>query len=182
MTDVILLPGIGNSGAEHWQTKWQDSHPTFHRFQPASWDEPCLKDWLQALEQAIAQQHTAPVLVVHSLACLLVAQWAAQDHLPIAGAFLVAPPDPTSDAFPPEAQAFACSKITVFDFPTLVVASENDPYGSLSYAKAFAQASGADFTCAGALGHINDVDNWPQGWELFHQFLAKTGLSPTFIS
>ncbi len=32
---VIILPGIGGSGIEHWQTHWEAQDPSMKRFAPS---------------------------------------------------------------------------------------------------------------------------------------------------
>ena len=50
---TIVLPGIFNSGPAHWQTRWEEQHPDWVRFEPTSWDAPDLDDWLAALDRAV---------------------------------------------------------------------------------------------------------------------------------
>lgn len=104
MATFIMLPGIGGSGATHWQTHWEAGDPCFTRFQPGNWDRPDLTDWLGALEDSIARAKAPPVLVAHSLACLLVAHAAPRIAGRVKGAFLVAVPDPASPVFPQAAR------------------------------------------------------------------------------
>ncbi|HEV7308705.1 RBBP9/YdeN family alpha/beta hydrolase [Ensifer sp.] len=173
MSDIITLPGIGGSGETHWQTRWEHANPCMRRFQPSDWNRPQLADWVQALDGAIASADEPPLLVAHSLACLLVAHWHAVSTRPIAGAFLVAVPDPASTAFPGEALGFARVPTERFRFPSLVVASSNDPFSTIGYAQVRAAQWGSNLVEAGALGHINGksgLDDWPQGQALFRSF------------
>ena len=107
MTDIVILPGIGGSGELHWQTRWEKSNPQCRRFQPADWNRPELEDWISALDRAVGAAPKPPLLVAHSLACLLVAHSQQASTAPVAGAFLVAVPNPQSEAFPVEAASFA---------------------------------------------------------------------------
>jgi uncharacterized protein len=100
MTDIVILPGIGGSGELHWQTRWERSNPRYRRFQPADWNRPELKDWISALDRAVGAASKPPLLVAHSLACLLVAHWQQVSAAPVAGAFLVAVPNPEAETFP----------------------------------------------------------------------------------
>ncbi|MGY4505733.1 putative alpha/beta hydrolase family esterase [Bradyrhizobium sp. GM24.11] len=136
MTEFIHLPGIGSSGEDHWQSHWEQADPAIRRFAPASWDQPDLVDWIVALDRAVGAAKRPPVLVAHSLACLLVAHWEKQGSAPVKGALLVAVPDPRSPAFPAEAAGFASVPEERFRFPSLIVASTNDPYASLPYVEA----------------------------------------------
>ncbi|QOG18384.1 MULTISPECIES: RBBP9/YdeN family alpha/beta hydrolase [Bradyrhizobium] len=178
MHDIITLPGLGGSGDTHWQTLWERKDARFARFQPASFDQPDLDDWEQSLEQAVRHCAKPPVLVAHSLACLLVAHWAARLPSAIAGAFLVAVPDPDGVNFPAEAAAFKAVPDRALRFPALVIASTDDPYGEIDTTRQRAHAWQSGLVVLGALGHINassGLGDWPQGRALLGAFSA--GLS-----
>jgi len=53
MSDILILPGIGGSGEEHWQTYWEKAQPSMRRFAPGSWDNPDLADRIASLDRAI---------------------------------------------------------------------------------------------------------------------------------
>jgi len=176
VTEFIHLPGIGNSGEAHWQSRWEQADPTIRRFGPASWDQPDLADWIAALDRAIGAATAPPVLVAHSLACLLVAHWQQRTSLPVKGALLVAVPDPRSPAFPAEAAGFASVPETRFRFPSTIVASTDDPFASLSYVQARARQWGSELVDVGAKGHINGASNlgdWPEGRRILREFDAR---------
>lgn len=127
-TRLLLLPGIGNSPGDHWQSAWQQRLPGSQRFQPDDWNTPRLDDWLQALERTIEAMAEPLLLVAHSLSCLLVTHWALRPesgrthahHLArVRGAFLVAPPDPASAVFPAAARGFAELPEGPLPFPAL---------------------------------------------------------------
>jgi len=108
-------------------------------------------------------------VVTHSLACLVVAHWAAQTHSPIKAALLVAVPDPTGSNFPKEAVGFAVTSTRTFDFQSTVVASTNDPYATIEHAEHLAKAWGSQLVNIGACGHINAnsaLGTWAEGYEL----------------
>ncbi len=173
MTQFIHLPGIGGSGQAHWQTRWEEADPAIRRFQPANWDEPDLQDWIEAVERVVGEARTPPILVAHSLACLLVAHWHQACSSPIKGAFLVAVPDPSSPVFPAEAAGFAEVPREPLRFPTHIVASTDDPYGSLPYVRMCAEQWGSTLTIIGDRGHINGescLGNWSDGLALLADF------------
>ena len=163
---VLILPGFGNSGSQHWQTLWELRHPDWQRVNLGEWDSPTCDDWIHALDVAVRACPSPPVLVAHSLACLLVAHWVHRLSRVPTGAFLVAVPDPKSDSFPASARGFMPVPLLPFMFRSLVVASANDPLGSPAYAKHCAMAWGSMFIDIGQAGHIN-VDSghgeWPEG-------------------
>ncbi|MGY3551163.1 putative alpha/beta hydrolase family esterase [Bradyrhizobium sp. USDA 4472] len=176
MTEFIHLPGIGNSGEAHWQSRWELADPGIRRFSPASWDQPDLADWIEALDRAVRTARTPPVLVAHSLACLLVAHWQKQSASPVKGALLVAVPDPRSPAFPAEAAAFASVPDQRFRFASMIVASTNDPYASPRYVRGRAGQWGSELVEIGAKGHINAASNlgdWPEGRRILLDFDAR---------
>ena len=175
MSDIIVLPGLGGSGEGHWQTLWERQNPQMRRFQPASWDRPELTDWIAALDREISRSKTPPVLVVHSLACQLVAHWAASAQARILGAFLVSAPDPTGEVYLTEAPSFANPPRRRLPFPSLLIASTDDRFGSLDYATESAAVWGSELIDVGALGHINansGIGDWPEGYALFGRFRA----------
>jgi serine hydrolase len=175
MQAFITLPGIGGSGEAHWQSYWERADERFKRFEPSSWDKPELSDWLDAMDKAILGTKTNTVLVAHSLACLLVAHWGRRSAKSVAGALLVSVPDPTSPEFPADAASFRDVPVTPLPFPTLIVASTNDPYGTIAYSRSRAEAWGAALVEVGPLGHINassGVGDWPQGRQLLYAFSA----------
>lgn len=172
----VTLPGIYNSGPTHWQTAWE-ADGSMARFAPSDWDQPRVDDWVAALEVAV-EAGEPPVLVAHSLACLLVPIWASRSRAVVAGAFLVAPVDPAADEFPEEAADFAEFPREPLPFPALVVGSLDDPYATTAWVQQFAADLGAEFVVAGALGHINadsGLGAWEQGRGLLDEFVA--GLS-----
>ncbi|WFU49477.1 RBBP9/YdeN family alpha/beta hydrolase [Sinorhizobium terangae] len=177
MTSIIILPGIGGSGEAHWQTLWEKEDPRMERFQPTNWEKPDLTDWISALERSVAAAPKPPILVAHSLACLLVAHWQQVSALPVTGAFLVAVPDPQGAAFPNEAKSFANPPTEALRFPSLIVASADDPYGSLDYARLRARQWQSRLAEIGACGHINGesgLGNWTEGFGLLTSFATES--------
>lgn len=172
---VLILPGIGNSGPQHWQTLWELRYPDWQRVNLGNWDSPACEDWVRALDAAIRACPSPPVLVAHSLACLLVAHWAHRSGFVPKGAFLVAVPDPQSTSFPAMARGFAPVPMVRFAFRSLVVASANDSFGSLAHAKQCAMAWGSSFVDIGQVGHINADSghgDWSEGYALLQRFMA----------
>ena len=169
---VLTFPGYGNSGPEHWQTLWEQANPEFVRIAQRDWNNPVREEWVSVLESTIQRLGPSVVVVAHSMACLAVAHWAAMSHAPIRAALLVAVPDPEAPCFPAEARGFSPLPKQQFAFPSIVVASEDDPYASVAFARACATAWGSRLVSAGAVGHINASSNlgqWSEGYELLRQ-------------
>lgn len=173
MPPVLILPGLGNSGPEHWQTLWEKKNPDFIRVEQRDWDHPDRDEWIETLERAIAAQAAPPILVAHSLACALVAHWAARHARPLHGALLVAPADVDSEAHtPPEARGFRPMPLAPIPGRTTVAASADDPFVDPARARHFAKAWGARFAEVGRCGHINSdsgLGDWPAGQRLFDE-------------
>lgn len=172
---ILILPGIGNSGDGHWQTRWQQLFPRTRRVEQQDWDHPVRDVWVAALEAAVRSSEPDVVLVAHSLACLQLAHWAASTRCHVRGALLVAVPDPEGDAFPREAIGFSPLPLGRFAFPSIVVASSDDPYGSIVHARRCADAWGSRLVEIGAAGHINassGLGDWAHGQALLAEFLS----------
>ncbi|MCP5306257.1 MAG: alpha/beta hydrolase [Chromatiaceae bacterium] len=171
--EALILPGILNSGPDHWQTHWERQHPSFVRIRHRDWVRPVCDEWVEALESTLSMSAGSDVvLVAHSLGCDLVPHWAERTGKRIKGALLVAPPDPDNPNFPADAVGFAPLPLKQLPFPSIVVASENDPYGTLEFASRMASAWGSHFVNVGPLGHINadsGLGEWRDGLVLYRR-------------
>ena len=180
---VLLLPGYGDSGPAHWQSRWLQKHSDFVRVQQRDWHRPVSCEWVAALDVAVAGAAAGVILVAHSLACLTVAQWGgsinphtASLHPRIAAALLVAPPDPCGTHFPVQAQGFDQLPQNALPFKTIVVVSNNDPYDQTQCGARLAALWGSNVVRLDQAGHINadsGLGEWPAGLAL----LAQLGYS-----
>lgn len=162
----LILPGLGNSGPEHWQSLWQ-ADLGCERLDLPDWDAPRLSRWLYLAIDAI-ERRPGVVLIAHSLGCILVAHVAAaRPDLDIGGALLVAPADVDSRRHTPERLGdFAPLPRVALPFPAVLVASRNDPHMDFPVAAGLAADWGARLVDAGAVGHINVASGhgvWPEG-------------------
>ena len=167
MTNTILMiPGIGNSGPGHWQSRWQIAHPDYRRVEQRDWDHPVCAEWCATLERAVAGAGASSILVAHSLGCLLVAHWLHATRQRVAAALLVAVPDPAGRQFPSDAIGFAPVPRGRFPCPSMMVASRDDSYASIEYARERAHDWGSELVDIGCAGHINaasGLGDWPAG-------------------
>lgn len=67
---VILVPGLHGSGADHWQSRWQRAHPEFFRVRQDDWADPDLPRWASRLDQVRASDPRPALIVAHSFGCL----------------------------------------------------------------------------------------------------------------
>src|ERR1035437_8300760 len=94
MTHYFIIPGLGGSGTDHWQTYFETTQDNFQRKSQKDWNHPNIEEWAANIEKAIeGYDPETVVLVAHSLGCLTVAEWARRFNGNIKPAFLVAPPD-----------------------------------------------------------------------------------------
>lgn len=165
MSGVVIVPGLHNSGPQHWQTLWQQRLPNAERIRLPQWDQPDLQQWTEATIAAVRKQR-ASYIVAHSFGCLATAHALehVRDH--VRGVLLVAPADPDkfnlADVLPHEP----------LPVPGLVVGSLSDPWLSWDRAQQWAQRWLLPIVCAGDAGHINAESghgDWAEGWELLQR-------------
>lgn len=182
-TDFLILPGRGNSNTDHWQSHWAGALPNSSRVLQAEWDRPSPADWIARLDATVASAPRRVVLIAHSLAVATTVKWtekAAPDRLAkIAAALLVSPTDvENSDPSFDLVRPFAPLPRTPLPFPTLVLASRNDPRVTIARAREFAAAWGADLADVGELNHIGSAERlgvWPTGLLYLGQLLGRIG-------
>ncbi|HLX01014.1 MAG TPA: alpha/beta hydrolase [Trinickia sp.] len=172
---VCVLPGYANSGPDHWQSRWEAADPMFVRVSMPDWENAVCEAWCHTLDTVVAAAEEDPLLIAaHSLGCLTTVFWATNIATPdqlakVAGALFVAVPDPASISFPSEAHGFANIPFVPLPFPTIVVASSDDPYGNIEFAVRCADAWGSRFVNIGPRGHINaesGLGDWEEGRRL----------------
>nr|WKF56711.1 hypothetical protein HUO10_001172 [Paraburkholderia busanensis] len=178
---LLVLPGYQNSGAGHWQTRWEALDPAFKRVQMPDWDHPSRDAWCRTLEAAVTAAAAPVAFAAHSLGCLTVAFWATQyasaaQLARVAGALLVAVPDPAGEQFPQDASGFAPVPLARLPFASMVVASSDDPYGGLPFSQQCATAWGSRWIGIGPCGHIN-TDSGLGDWDEGRRWLDSFGES-----
>ena len=173
MINYFIVPGLGNSGPDHWQTFFEHSANNFQRIVQADWDAPNRNDWIETLEKAISGYDPRTVILIgHSLGCATIAHWATKYQKPIKGALLVAPSDPESSHYTFPAKGFAPVPDQKLNFKTIVVASSDDPWVSLERAEYFAGNWGREFINIGNAGHINVASGhtkWDEGLKILER-------------
>lgn len=182
--DVLILPGSGGAGPDHWLTHWEAAFPAFQRVQQNDWAKPVYADWVARLNEALQACRKPVVLVGHSLGTCLTVRWAAEfPHMTrhVAAVFLVATTDIArfegTDGSP--AIGFAPTPLQPLPFPSTVIASQDDERVSFARSTEFAQAWGAQLIDIGYCGHIGSAARlglWPEGLVHFGQLLAKARL------
>jgi predicted alpha/beta hydrolase family esterase len=175
---IIIVPGLGDSGPDHWQSRWQAKLPTAQRVAMSSWSAPLAAEWTSTVSAAIAADTRPVVIVAHSLGVIAVARALVEPGTAkVAGAYLVAPPaEETVRGHPDIDPAFLPFPRTTLPCPAVVVGSRNDPYDPLGFAATLARDWGSTFIDAGEAGHLNGESGhgpWPEGLMAFAGFLNK---------
>ena len=174
--DILIVPGYTNSGPEHWQTRWQSKLSTARRVEQAEWSKPVREDWTANVAKAVNEAERPVVIVAHSLGVATAVQAMPQFQRPIAGAFFVAPPDVANpDIRPRHLMTFGPYPREPLTFPSVVIASRNDPFCAFDVAEDIAGAWGSLFIDAGDAGHLNTDSGfgpWPEGSMTFAKFLT----------
>jgi len=191
---VITVPGLNGSGPEHWQTWIERQFPRSVRVQQHSWDEPDLAIWSRAVAQSLASLLEQPgypvVLVAHSFGCLAAVEAlrslensskhslgtpsSSSTDKPVgasvAGALFVAPANP---------ERFGLT-VAAFDhhlaMPSIVAASEDDPWFALEGAQDLADRWGSTLINLGRAGHVNAASGygpWPRGKKMVDALICS---------
>ena len=174
---ALILPGWQGSGPDHWQSRWERRHG-HQRVEQHDWMRPLRGDWTARLEDVVSAQPGPVLLAAHSLGCILTAWWAAHTRHAdrIAGALLVAPPDIERDDNRQQIPGWAPPARQRLPFPAVLVASSDDPFGSLESATRLASDWGADLLNLGPKGHIN-ADSGLGDWDEGHALLLSLAAS-----
>lgn len=175
--DIIIIPGYTNSGPDHWQSRWERNLSTARRVEQAEWSKPVCQDWTAKVAEAVNHAERPPVLVGHSLGVATAVQALSRFEKSIAGAFFVAPPDVANPSIRPRhLMTFGPYPRDPLPFPSIVIASRNDPFCPFDVAEDIAAAWGSLFIDAGHSGHINSESGhgpWPEGSMVFARFLSR---------
>ncbi len=176
--DILILPGLGGSGPDHWQSRWDAKLPTARLVDQSDFEQPNLDAWRTRLIEEVMRAERPVILVAHSLGALAVAHAAPLlRDLPVRGAFLVAPPSrEVVAALPSVDPAFAEEPMEPLPFPSLVIASRDDPFAPYPDSERLAGSLGAELVDAGNSGHINSESGhgpWPEGLMRFAGFLKR---------
>lgn len=178
--DILLVPGLENSGPDHWQSRWERRLATVRRIQQDSWTVPVKAAWVSRIVADVGAAGKPVVLVAHSLGVI-----AAVHAAPllaagkVVGGFLVAPPSESAMERLTEIDpAFRPYPRDPLPFPSLLVASRDDDWCPFGDAGDMALAWGAQLVDAGNSGHLNAESGhgpWPEGALRFGAFLKQLG-------
>jgi uncharacterized protein len=165
---ILTVPGLYDSGPEHWQSRWEHEFLEVERITQRDWNRPICAEWIAEVDKAVTTAGPATVvLAAHSLGCATVVHWAKVFNRAIRGALLVAPSDVEAPSYPPGTAGFVPIPLEKLPFTSIVVASSNDPYVAVDRARFFADSWGSEMRGNRACRthqcslRTGDVERWP---------------------
>ncbi|WP_454753444.1 RBBP9/YdeN family alpha/beta hydrolase [Cupriavidus necator] len=180
---VVIVPGLRDHMPDHWQTllaeHLQKQGRAVHIVPQIDQDQRLRSARVANLDRIVSGIEGPVILVAHSVGVLITVHWAQQASREIKGALLAAPPDyetplPAGYSDP---QTLARNGWTPvprerLPFPSIVVASRNDPIGKFERIRELAQDWDSRFVDAGHVGHLSPADGygtWPMAEELIQE-------------
>ncbi len=174
--DLLIVPRPGGAANGDWTGRWRAKLSTARLVHPDDPAERGREAWTEAIAGA-ARAATRPALFIgHGLgASAIVAAAGELDGLDVRGAFLVAPPDQAGLA---RMVGGEWAPARALPWPSLVVASRNDPDGAFDAISALAAHWGAELVDAGFAGGVDAASGhgpWPEGLMRLAGFLKRLG-------
>ncbi|MGQ0674347.1 MAG: RBBP9/YdeN family alpha/beta hydrolase [Hyphomicrobium sp.] len=163
MTATLIVPGLKSSGPDHWQTWLEHRIPGSVRVIQRDWSHADLPEWSNRVRRQIDRIPGRIVIVAHSFGVLAAVAATHEISDAIAGALFVAPADPARLGLEDQVPKHP------LPYRSIVVASTNDPWMTLSRAVHWASRWGSDVVNLGPVGHINaeaGFGPWPEGLTL----------------
>lgn len=186
---TLIVPGLNNSGTKHWQTHLEARLQNVHRVNQDNWSCPKIIPWARHVQNAILEAKSPVILVAHSFGVLASVVGASRVADKVAGALYVAPADPvkftsTGQTLSEVLQNWDTGLYNLIPkeglgYPTIVAASQNDPYMAFKRAAWWATKWQARLVSLGYSGHVNIESGhgeWPQGEHLYQDILKAADL------
>lgn len=175
-TDLIFIPGLDGSGPDHWQSRWGSRLSTARRVEQPDWSAPEPGRWTRNVAETVNSAERPVVLVAHSLGVTTAIQALPQIDKKIAGAFFVAAPDVERADNVAALGGFDAYPTGPLPFPSILIASRNDPFCDYERAEELAGGWGSLLIDAGEAGHLNTASGhgpWPEGSLVFARFVSR---------
>ncbi|WP_042435634.1 RBBP9/YdeN family alpha/beta hydrolase [Streptacidiphilus anmyonensis] len=180
---VVLVPGLRDHVAEHWQTALSATLTAAGRavrtVPPLTRDRLSRAAQVDALQRVVSDVDGPVVLVAHSAGVITAVHWAQEHHAEVTGALLATPPDfdtPLPEGHPsPEVLAehgWTPVPRKPLPFPSTVAASADDPLAAFAQVVELARDWGGRLVELGPVGHLNPASGygpWPQAVALLEQ-------------
>lgn len=179
-TSILVIPGHMGAGPDHWQSRLISKLSSAQLVDQDDWVHGSLPKAINAVVEAVAAAEKPVVFVAHSVGCILVAravQTLGENIHKVKGGYLVVPPNEAAlRSLVGIDPSFADVPRDPLPFPSLLVATSNDPYSTLEDSASLALAWGSLLVEAGEAGHIDHTSGhgpWPEGMMRFAGFLSK---------
>lgn len=163
MIHTLIVPGVGGSEYNHWQSWLQHRLIRCSRVQQKDWNRPLLDTWVAEFVKTLQALPDEIQIVAHSFGCLT--SVAALDRYPelnrkIRNLVLVAPANPArfgENGFSRDGQSdYRCYFQQIQPrVPATLLISENDPWLGFADAQILAEAWKIKPVNLGAVGHVN---------------------------
>jgi len=183
-TTVLIVPGLRDHVAEHWQTLLVPRLTKVKTVTPLEHDKLSLVARINAIQEAIEEIDGPIIVVAHSAGTLMMAHWAEWHTANIRGVLLVCPPDietpmpaPYPALEPLKERGWLPVPRQPLPFRSIVCTSNNDPLTTLDKVIALANDWGSEIVHLGNVGHLNPASgygNWPQGDVLIQQLIDES--------
>jgi predicted alpha/beta hydrolase family esterase len=163
---VLIVPGLRDHMAEHWQTllhaRLKRHGRKVRSVAPMGRANLDCETRVAAIDREVRATDGAVVVVAHSAGCVTIAHWASRWKGRVWGALLATPPD-FEEAMPAgypsldELQAGGWLPVPRqrLPFPSIVAASRNDPLGRYERVSELAHDWGSRLVDLGEVGHLN---------------------------
>lgn len=184
MTHTLIVPGVGGSEPNHWQSWLQRGLMQCSRVEQKDWNRPVLKEWITEFVQSVQKVEGDIEIVAHSFGCLT--SLAALDQHPelhhkIKKLLLVAPANPARfgengfarDSLTDYSRYFQKMSLKV---PTQMLISENDPWLSFEDAQVLAKSWNIKPINLGQVGHVNVASGFGPFPEIKQYLSSETSM------
>jgi uncharacterized protein len=178
---ILMVPGLRDYVAEHWQTHLEAKLPNAVSVPPLEHDKLSCAARVAALDAALAKIDGPVILVAHSAGVMITVHWAQQHSRRIHGALLAAPADletPLPEGYPNMDALAQNGWHTIprkpLPFPSIVGASRNDPLACFDRVAGMAKDWGSRLVDLGEVGHLNPTAGfgvWPMAEALINELV-----------
>jgi predicted alpha/beta hydrolase family esterase len=176
---VLIVPGLRDHVAEHWQTLLAKRLPRARTVPPMGRRDLDCAMRIAAIEREANAIQGPIIIVAHSGGAVMVAHWAKRTRRPVKGALLATPPDferPMPEGYPAMDELAASGWLPVprerLPFASVVAASQDDPLGGIERVAELAKAWGSRLVDLGSVGHLNPSSGYGE-WLRADQFIAE---------
>jgi uncharacterized protein len=184
MIHTVIVPGVGGSEHDHWQSWLQRQLKSCSRVQQQDWNKPVLHAWVEQFVKTVQAIQEPIQIVAHSFGCLTTVAALAQHpelNQKIKNLVLVAPANPARfgdagfarDSQNDSQQYFHQLKLQV---PTQMIISENDPWLNFQDALQLAKAWKIRPKNLGQVGHINVASGFGPFPEIYDFLISENVL------